>query len=113
MQTMINNVQLIGHLGMDAEIHTFGQDRQMSRISLATDGGFRTVNGKKEKRTDWHTLVAWGKTAEIAAKYFKKGREVAIGGKLVNRSYDDKDGVKRYATEVHINEFKFLDKWEN
>jgi len=113
MQTIVNKVQLIGRLGMDAETRTFGTDQKMTRVSIATPGGFKEVNGKKEQIMDWHTLVAWGKTAEIAGKYFKKGMQVAIDGKLVHRTYEDKEGKKQYTSEVHISDFKFLDKKEN
>jgi single-strand DNA-binding protein len=98
---------------MDAELRTFENNKHMARVSIATDASYKDAAGKKVDQTDWHTLVAWGKTAELAGQFFKKGKEVAIDGKLVSRSYEDKDGVKKYATEVHINEFLLLSKKED
>ncbi len=105
MKNMVNRVQLIGRLGMNPEIRKFDNGTTMSRMSLATDAGHRDNQGNFVKDTHWHTIVAWGKMADLTEKLLEKGNEVAITGKLVNRSYNDKDGNKRYTTEVQLIEF--------
>lgn len=109
MQTLVNKVQLIGYLGMDPEVKNF-ENGKMLRISIATDASYTDKTGNRVQDTNWHTLVAWNKTAELGEKLFKKGKHVAIEGMLVNRSYEDKEGVKRYATEVKLDRFLLLDK---
>lgn len=112
MQNLVNKVQLIGHLGMDPEIKSFDNGKMM-RLSIATDSSYKDKEGKKVQDTQWHTLVGWNKTAELGEKLLKKGKHVAIEGKLVNRSYEDKDGNKRYTTEVRLDRFLILDKKED
>ena len=80
----------------------------MARFSMATNETYRNAKGEKVTETQWHTVVAWGKVAELAEKYLAKGSEVAIEGKLINRNYTDKDGVKKYITEVQLNELLLL-----
>lgn len=80
----------------------------MATFSVATHEDYRNSNGEKVKETQWHNLVAWGKLAEIVEKYLSKGKEVAIEGKLVSRSYNDKEGNKKYSTEIHVNELLML-----
>lgn len=80
----------------------------MARFSMATNETYRNAKGEKVTETQWHTIVAWGKVAELAEKYLTKGSEVAIEGKLINRSYTDKEGVKKYITEVQLNELLLL-----
>jgi single-strand DNA-binding protein len=77
-------------------------------MSIATSDTYKNAKGEKVQDTTWHNLVMWGKTAEIAEKYLDKGSELAVSGKLTNRSYEDKDGVKRYVTEVLVNEIVLL-----
>ncbi len=110
MTTLRNSVHLIGRLGNDPEMKTFGNDRSMARFSLATNDFYRDSEGKQVQETQWHNVVAWGKTADIAEKLLIKGRETAIQGKLVNRSWEDKDGVKHYITEVVANEIVVFGK---
>jgi len=110
MTTLRNSVHLIGRLGNDPEMKTFGENRNMARFSLATNDYYRDGEGKQVTETQWHNVVAWGKTAEIANKILSKGKEVAIQGKLVNRSWDDKSGNKHYITEVHANEIVVFGK---
>ena len=107
MQTLVNKVQLIGHLGMDPEVKNF-ENGKMLRISIATDASYKDKDGNKVQDTHWHTLVGWNKIAELGEQFFKKGKHVAIEGMLVNRSYQDKEGVKRYATEVKLEQFLLL-----
>lgn len=109
MITLVNKVQLIGHLGMDPEVKNF-ENGKMLRISLATDASYKDKDGNKVQDTHWHTLVAWNKTADIGEKLFKKGKQVAIEGSLVNRSYQDKEGIKRFITEVRLDQFLLLGK---
>lgn len=108
MQNLKNNVQLIGRLGIDPEVKTFGENKRMVRLSLATNDKYRNSRGETVEDTQWHSIVAWGKTAEIAEKYLKKGQEVAVRGKLNTRQYDDANGNRRYLTEVVCNELMML-----
>lgn len=105
MKNMVNRVQLVGRLGMDPELKKFDNGTTLARMSLATDAGYRDRNGQKINETHWHTLVAWGKLAELSEKLLQKGNQVAITGKLVNRSFLDGQGVKRYSTEIQLIEF--------
>lgn len=108
MSTLRNKVQLIGHLGNKPEIITLENGKKLAKFSLATNETYKNASGEKVTNTDWHNLIAWNKTAEIAEQYLEKGREIAIEGKLTTRSYDDKDGNKRYVTEVVVNELLML-----
>jgi len=108
MNALKNKVQLIGHLGKDPEILTLESGKKLAKFSLATNEVYKNAEGEKVTQTDWHNLIAWNKTAEIIEKYVTKGKEVAIEGKLTTRNYDDKDGNKRYVTEVVVNELLML-----
>lgn len=110
MTTLRNSVHLIGRLGTDPELKSFGNDRSMARFSLATNEYFRDHEGKQIQETQWHNVVAWGKTAEIAEKILKKGKETAILGKLINRSWEDDNGLKHYITEVVASEIVVFGK---
>ena len=104
MSTLRNKVQLIGKAGNDPEIKSFENDRKLANLSLATNEVYLNDKGEKVEETQWHRISAWGKTAEIIEKYVTKGKEIAVEGKLVHRSYDDKNGEKRYVTEVVVSE---------
>ena len=108
MSTLKNKVQLIGNVGQDPIITNLESGKKVVRLSLATNESYKNSNGEKQTDTNWHNLVAWGKTAEIIEKYVGKGKEIAIEGKLTSRSYDDKEGVKRHVTEVLISEILLL-----
>lgn len=108
MYALKNKVQLIGNLGGNPEIKTTEGGKKLARFSIATHEVYRNAKGDKVTETQWHNLVAWGKVAEIAEKFLVKGSEVAIEGKLVNRSYNDKEGHKKYVTEVQVNEVLML-----
>lgn len=108
MNTLRNKVQLIGNLGNNPEIITLDSGKKLAKFSLATNETYKNAQGEKVIDTQWHNLVAWNKTAELAEKYLEKGKEVAIEGKLTSRSYDDKEGNKRYVTEVVVNELLLL-----
>jgi single-strand DNA-binding protein len=108
MYALKNKVQLIGNLGNAPEVKTTESGKKLARFSVATNESYRNAKGEKVTETTWHNLVAWGKVADIAEKYLNKGSEVAIEGKLINRSYTDKDGNKKYITEVQVNELLML-----
>ena len=108
MNNLKNRVQLIGNLGMNPEIKNLESGKKLAKFSIATNESYKNVKGEKIDDTQWHNLIAWGKTADIIEKYVQKGTEVAIEGKLTNRSYDDKDGNKRYVTEIVVNEILML-----
>jgi single-strand DNA-binding protein len=110
MKNLRNKVQLIGHLGGNPEVKNLEGGKTLARFSVATNDVYYNSKGEKVEDTQWHNLIAWGKTAEIAEKYLKKGSEVAIEGKLTSRSYDDKEGNKKYITEVVVNEILMLGK---
>ena len=114
MSTLRNKVQLIGNLGSNPEIITLDGGKKLARFSIATNESYNNAQGEKVTDTQWHNVVAWNKTAEIVEKYLEKGNEVAIEGKLTSRSYDTKEGEKKYITEVVINELLMLGKkqWE-
>ena len=110
MNAMKNRVQLIGNLGKDPEVRAIDNGNKMARMSIATSETYQNNKGEKVTDTQWHNVVAWGKTAELVEKLLQKGHEVALEGKLENRSYTDKDGQKRYITEVVTSEFLLLTK---
>ena len=108
MNNLKNKVQLIGNLGMNPEIKTLESGKKLAKFSIATNESYKNAKGEKIEDTHWHNLIAWGKTADIVEKYLQKGNEVAIEGKLSNRTYEDKDGNKRYVTEIVVNELLML-----
>ncbi len=112
MSALKNKVQLIGNLGNNPEVKTFDGGKKIASFSLATNETYRNAKGEKVKETQWHRLVAWGKVAEIAEKHLTKGKEIAIEGKLINRSYTDKGGAKKYITEVQVSEILMLGEKE-
>ncbi len=105
----LNKVQLIGHLGGDPELKYTDSNVPVTNFTLATNESYKDANGNMVERTEWHRIVAWRKLAEVLHEYLKKGSKVYIEGKLQTRSWDDKDGNKRYTTEIVANEFMFLD----
>jgi single-strand DNA-binding protein len=110
MNTLRNKVQLIGNLGNDPEIINLESGKTLAKFTIATNESYKNAKGEKITDTQWHNVVAWGKTAEIIEKYVTKGKEVAIEGKLTSRSYETKEGEKRYITEVVCNELLMLRK---
>lgn len=107
IMSLRNKVTLIGHTGKEVEITTFEKGMKAS-VSLATNDYYTNSIGEKKEETQWHNLVAFGKTAEIMQKYVQKGKEIAVEGKIVYRNYDDKDGNKRYITEIRVEELVLL-----
>ncbi len=110
MNSLRNRVQLIGNLGNTPEIKVFEGNKKVARMTIATNEKYKNQKGEWVTDTTWHNITAWGNNAEIAEKYLQKGAEIAVEGKLKNNSYTDKDGNKRYTTEIHINEFIMLGK---
>jgi single-strand DNA-binding protein len=108
MNALRNKVQLIGNLGMNPEIKTLDGGRKLAKMTIATNETYKNAQGERITETQWHNLVAWGKTAEIIEKYLKKGSEIAIEGKLTNNAYTDKEGVKRYFSEILVNELQMI-----
>jgi len=104
MYALKNKVQLIGNLGGKPEVKNTESGKKLAMFNLATSESYRNAKGEKVTETQWHRIVAWGKIAEIVEKYLDKGKEIAVEGKLVNRSYTDKDGNKKYITEIQVNE---------
>lgn len=105
----MNKAQFIGHLGKDPEIRHTTSGKAVANFSLATSETFKKANGEKETKTEWHNIILWSPLAEVAEKYMKKGSKVFIEGKISHRSYDDKDGIKRYVTDIVGRELIMLD----
>ena len=108
MNALKNKVQLIGNLGNTPEVKNTEKGKKLARFSIATNETYYNAKGEKVTETQWHNLIAWGKVAELVEKYLTKGSEVAIEGKLMNNNYTDKDGNKRYSTEVQVHELLLL-----
>ena len=108
MSTIRNKVQLIGNLGNNPEVITLESGKKLAKFSIATNESYRNTDGEKITDTQWHNVIAWNKTAEIIEKYLTKGNEVAVEGKLTSRSYENKEGGKKYITEIIVNELVML-----
>ena len=106
----LNKVTLIGNLGKDPELQTLDGNVPVAKFSLATTESFKDKNGQTQYNTDWHTVVLWRSLAELAGTYLQKGSLVYVEGKLKTRSYDDKEGNKRYMTEVVAEQIIMLDR---
>ena len=108
MSTIKNHVQLIGNVGQEPTITNLESGKKVARFSIATNEYYKDAKGEKQTETNWHTVVAWGKTAEIIENYVGKGKEIAITGKLRTRTYTTDDGNQRYVTEIEANEILLL-----
>ncbi|PZD79439.1 single-stranded DNA-binding protein [Mesonia sp. K7] len=108
MNTLRNQVQLIGRLGQDIEVNGANNGNKFAKLSIATNEYYKNKQGEKIENTTWHNCVAWGKTAELMDKICEKGNKIALRGKLTNHSYEDKEGIKRFVTEVQIEEFELM-----
>lgn len=108
MSTLKNHVQLIGNVGGEPTITNLESGKKVARISLATNEYYKDSNGEKQTETNWHSVVAWGKTADIVEHYTHKGKEVGVRGKLKSRSYTSDDGVQHYVTEIIADEILLL-----
>ena len=110
MNNLRNRVQLIGNLGQDPEVKILESGKKVANFTIATREEFKNAEGQKVSESTWHNIVAWNGLADIVSKYLKKGNEVALEGKLVYRSYEDKSGVTRYVTEIVLNDLALLRK---
>ena len=108
MNTLRNRVTLIGNLGQDPETKTLESGKKVVKFTIATSDSHKNGDGQKVSETTWHNVVAWNGLADIAGKYLKKGREVAVEGRIVYRSYEDKAGATKYITEIVANELLML-----
>ena len=106
----LNKAMLIGHVGKDPEIRYTGAGKAVASFSMATSDSWKDkTSGQMTEKTEWHNIVAWDRLAEIFGEYVKKGKKMYIEGRIQNRSYDDKDGNKRYISEIVVTDFLFLD----
>lgn len=110
MSNLRNSVRLTGFLGADPEIKTIGEKKKLAKVAIATNDSYKNDKGEKIEETQWHNLVMWDRLANLAENYLHKGSEVSVEGKLSSRSYTDKEGVKRYITEVLVSEVLMLGK---
>lgn len=108
MTSLRNSVQLIGHAGIDPEVKTLANDRKVARFTLATNEYYYNHKGERVADTQWHKLLAWGKTAQLVEKLVTKGKEVVINGKLTTNKWEDKDGNKHQTVEVVVSEIVLL-----
>lgn len=108
MSGSINKVMLIGRLGKDPEVKYTPSGTPVAKFTLATDDVFKDRNGEQQRRTEWHTIVAWSRLAEICGEYLTKGKQVYIEGSIRSRQWEDQNGGKRTAYEIHAREMKML-----
>ena len=106
---MVNKVILVGRLGKDPEVRYTPDGTMVTNFNLATDEQRKDKNGEKIQRTEWHKIVTWGKLAEICGNYLVKGKLVFVEGRIQTRSWEDKEGVKRYTTEIIASNMQMLD----
>lgn len=113
MNSLKNKVNLIGNLGFNPEIKMLDSGKKHAKVTIATNESYRNAKGERITDTQWHNLVAFGKTAEIMERFTKVGSKIALEGKLVSRSYTDKSGQKKYITEVQVNEILVLSNFND
>lgn len=110
MKAIKNRVQLIGHLGADPEIKIFDESKKLANMRLAVNDRYKNAKGEWMEETQWFNLVAWSKLATYTEKFLLKGTEVAVEGRLINKSYTDKNAVKRVSTDIYVSEILVLNK---
>ena len=108
MAEVKNKVQLIGNLGNKPDVRTTDTGKKFARFSIATSEYYKNARGEPSENVYWHNIVAWGQTAELAERLLNKGTQVSIEGKLTSHTYTDKEGVKRFVTEVHANQINLV-----
>jgi single-strand DNA-binding protein len=108
MNTLRNSVKLIGRLGQDPEVKTLDKGNKFAKFSLATSDSFTAKDGSKQEQIQWHSIVVWGNLAVICEKFLKKGKEIAIDGRLTYHTWEDKNGTKHFTSEVVANELLFV-----
>lgn len=101
----VNKAILVGNVGNDPEVKHLEGDNKVANFSLATSEAYKDKQGEKQTKTEWHRITVWGKLVDIVEKWVTKGQQLYIEGKIVTRSYDDKEGIKRYTTEIVLNGF--------
>ncbi|HYM19854.1 MAG TPA: single-stranded DNA-binding protein [Candidatus Kapabacteria bacterium] len=104
----LNKAQILGHAGKDAELRYTNNGKAVATFSVATSESWRDQSGTTQERTTWHNIVAWDKLAEVCGNYVKKGKQLYIEGRIQNRSYDDKDGNKKYISEIVVTDMILL-----
>jgi len=108
MSSLSNIVTLIGNLGQDPETKTTETGKKLTHFTLATKEGFKNAEGQRVNETTWHNIVAWNGLADVAGKFLKKGKEVAVEGRIVYRTYEDKKGITKYITEIVLSDLVLL-----
>jgi single-strand DNA-binding protein len=108
MNSLSNRVTLIGNLGQDPETKTTETGKKLAHFTLATKEGYKNADGQKVSETTWHNIVAWNGLADVAGRFLKKGKEVAVEGRIVYRSYEDKKGETKYITEIVLSDLMLL-----
>jgi single-strand DNA-binding protein len=108
MNSLKNRVTLIGNLGQDPEVKTTETGKKVAHFTMATEDAYKNAEGQRVKETTWHNVIAWNGLAETAGKFLKKGKEVAVEGRIVYRSYADKQGVTKYITEIVLSDLVLL-----
>jgi single-strand DNA-binding protein len=108
MNSLKNRAILIGRLGQDPETKTIDNGKKVTRFTLATDDSFKNADGQRISEATWHNIVAWNGLADIADRFLKKGKQVAVEGRIVYRSYEDKKGVMKYITEIVLDDLVLL-----
>ena len=108
MSSLSNRVTLIGNLGQDPETKTTETGKKLTHFTLATKEGFKNAEGQRVNETTWHNIVAWNGLADVAGKFLKKGKEVAVEGRIVYRTYEDKKGITKYITEIVLSDLVLL-----
>ncbi len=106
---MLNKVHLIGNLGNDPVLKNFDSGQSVTEFRMATSERWKNKSGERQERTEWHNIVIWGKTAEVAAQYLKKGSRIYIEGRIAYRSWEDDQGVKKYKTDIVADKMQMLD----
>ena len=112
MNALRNQAQLIGYVGNDPEITELEGGKKLAKFSLATNEIYNNAAGERTLSTEWHTIIAWDRQAEIAEKYVQKGKEIAVSGRITHRSYDDNEGQKKRITEIRCSDLLLLGKPE-
>jgi single-strand DNA-binding protein len=113
MSSLKNRAILIGRLGRDPETKTIENGKKVTHFTLATDDSFKNAEGQKVSEATWHNITAWNGLADVADRFLKKGREVAVEGRIVYRSYEDKKGVMKYITEIVLDDLVLLGSGKN
>lgn len=113
MSSLKNRVILIGRLGRDPETKTIENGKKVTHFTLATDDSYKNADGQKVSEATWHNITAWNGLADVADRFLKKGREVAVEGRIVYRSYEDKKGVMKYITEIVLDDLVLLGSGKN